>query len=433
MSFKDRLKSTATTLRLDSHHAIERFGIAFTLVVALGLSLVVSGLFSAAASRSELASNTALYTTSFTTSKTQLSGDVSGIYTNTAGTRAMVLMRFNNPASVSSDAKNYQAFLTGSAVGGDIETLATVPTGKIVVFGFTGYMAVVLDSPTPFELQILNLTLRANSELVYTPDQARNVRKELSDQQTFINYDQWRVYFNPGASGAIVNTALDGEDFDPGAVYADLVVAPQEKTLRTTMDDQLGQMQADLTSIAEYTAEINRTKIDGVGLVAPKVPEQIAGDEVVGTPKVGETPSTLALVTDWVSPAGFDFDWRGGSVSEGYIDSIVPTGESYVAFLSAKASASKNGDSGAFRMNPEDWVLTDGKLLSDFNQSTDKAMKPLFDIRNNLSQAYQSYYTHKLAYQVNSLTDLINLEVDLRNVRSGASIHSDGENSLFTY
>ena len=53
------------------------------------------------------------------------------------------------------------------------------------MFGSTGYMGVVLDSDVPFEQQILNLTLRAKSELVYNEGTGK-LRKDLEGVDSFI-------------------------------------------------------------------------------------------------------------------------------------------------------------------------------------------------------------------------------------------------------
>ncbi|MET0886600.1 MAG: hypothetical protein ABWX92_09140 [Mycetocola sp.] len=431
MSIKDSAKGLATTLRLDSHHAIERFGIFFGVVVVTFVLIFSSASVSAVTNQAAKMDSTTLYTPTFTTSKTQLGGDVNGVYVSSDRTRAMVLMQFNDPSSVSANAKKYQAFLTGSTAALADEALKTNITGEIVTFGSTGYMAMVLDSDAPFEQQILNLTMRANSELVYLPSESRKVRKDLEGQKTFSEFDQWRLYFNPGASGATKSKALDGERFDAGSVYAALVVAPEEETIRNSMDEQLAQMRVDQTRISEYESEIRRTNVDGVFITAPDVPEQIAGDEISGTPAADKNPSTLKLETDWVNPRGFDFDWRNGSVAEGYLEDIVPEDESYVTYLTDKAVLTDDDDSGSLRVNDLVWNLSDGGLLTDYGTSN-KAMKPLFDIRNGLSQAYQDYQKHKDDYQVDAYTELIELEVDLLNVRSGASTNDD-EKALFTY
>jgi hypothetical protein len=431
MGIKDSAKGVATALRLDSHHGIERFGVFFGAVVVTFVLVFSSASVSAVTNQRAKLDGTTLYTPSFTTSKTQLAGDVNGVYVSSDRTRAMLLMQFSDPSSVSANAEKYQAFLTGSTPDLSDESLKTNVTGKIVTFGSTGYLAMVLDSDLPFEQQILNLTMRANSELVYLPSESRKVREDLEGQSTFAEFDQWRLYFNPGASGATKTAALDGAEFDPGAVYAALVVSPEEETLRLSMDEQLGQMKADQTRIGEYESEARRVNVDGVFITPPETPEQIANDVIHGEPAVGDKASTLELKPDWVSPSGFDFDWRSGSVTTGYLKDIVPEDESWVTFLADKAALSKDGEEGALQVNTLEWNLSNGRLLTDYGTS-DKAMKPLLDVRNNLSQAYQDYYTHKVDYQVKSYTELIDLEVDLLNVRSGASAN-DGEKALFTY
>jgi hypothetical protein len=432
MGMKDHAKNWATTLRLDSHHAMERFGVLF---VALTLSFVV--IFGTAATtavsneRTQLGS-TALYTPTFTTSKTQLDGDVHGVYVSTDRTRAMVLMQFSDTSSVSANSERYQGFLTGATKELADEPLKSNVSGEIVTFGPTGYLAMVLDSETPFEQQILNLTMRSNSELVFLPSEKRKVREDLEGQKTFAEFDQWRLYFNPGASGAETVPALDSETFDAGAVYADLVIAPDEAVVRQSMDDQLAQMQVDQARIAEYESEMDRVNVDGIFLTPPTVPEQIAGDEVTGSAPVDGKDSTLTLKPKWVSPSGYDFDWRGGSVTEGYLDDLVSADDSYVTFLAEKASLSKNGDEGAVRLKDEAWALSNGRLLSDYGTSSDKAMEPLREIKNDLSQAYQDYFSHKVDYQVTTYGQLLDLEVALRTVRTGAS-NNDSDKALFTY
>lgn len=431
MAFKDSAKAFATKFRLDSHHAIERFGIV-SGVLGVSFILIFGGAsISAVMNQTEQLSNTALYTPSFTTSKTQLGGDVSGVYVNEDRTRSMVLMKFSSPDSVSANARNYQSFLTGSNRNLAEEALKSEVTGEVVVFGSTGYLAAVLESKQPFAQQILNLTLRANSELVYKPGETGKVRKDLQGQDSFIENDQWRVYVNPGAGEAEVSELLNGAEFDPGAVYAELIVKPQEDEIRKKLDDQLGQMRADLARIAEYEADMRRVNVDGTFLVPPAKLEQISGDEVIGDVATDKKESTLELRTEWVSPSGFDFDWRDGSVREGYLDSLVPEGESYVTFLADKAAMSRERTGVSQLVNSMEWKLSNDRFLDDYS-SSDTAMKPLFDIRNGLAQAYQDYYSHKIDYQVKGYGELIDLEVELRNVRSGASVN-DTADALFTY
>lgn len=420
MGMKDRVKGITMALRLDSHHAIERFGVFFLAIVASFALIAASASASSVANQAAALDSKTLYTPAFTTSRTQLAGDVAGVYVSSDRTRSMLLMHFKDTATVSTNAAKYQAFLSGSTRELSSQPLKSDLTGQIVVFGSTGYMAVVLDSDRPFEQQILNLTMRANSELVYRPEQARKLREDLAGQKSFTEFDQWRVYFNPGASGATVAKALDASEFDAGSVYAELVIAPQESEARSSLDEQLAQMQVDLSRIEEYESEAKRVNVDGVLIDLPEAPDSIAGDRITGKPSVGETSSTLELQTDWVSPRGFGFDWRSGSVEDGYLADVVPDGDSYVSWLAEKAALSKTDENGSLNANDIQWTLSNGRLLKDYSQN-DTAMKPLFEIRNALSQAYQDYYQHKVKYQVDAYAALIELEIDLRNVRDGAS------------
>ncbi|WP_444961790.1 hypothetical protein [Nocardiopsis sp. M1B1] len=430
---KETVKTYAAKLKLGPHHAIERFGVITSVVAATFAMLLVGTIVSATANNRARLDETALYTASFTTSRTELSGTVDGVYTNGEGTRALVLMRFDDSAagSFSTDAANYQAFLTGSNEQLDTQALATAITGSIVVFGSTGYLGVVLESDAPFEQQIASLTLRANSELVYKEGTGRELREDLQDDGSFTEFDQWRLFVNPGASGTEEAASLEGESVDPAALYYELVVAEQEQEIRAAMDEQLMEMRTVLARIDEYDGEMSRVNVDGVFIEPPQVPVQVDGDAVTGEPADAETESTLALETDWVDPRGYDFDWRSGSVEEGYLDAVMPADEtSYVTFLGEKARAEDEENAG-FSANDMEWLLTDGNDLKEQGQ-TSQAMEPLTDIMNNTTQAYQDYHRLKTSYQVDSYSELLDLEVTLRGVDSSGSVNA-GEEALLTY
>lgn len=431
MGIKNSMKGLSTTLRLDSHHAIERFGVLFGVLTLSSVLIFGTAGVSSLANQQESLDSTTLYTPAFTTSRTQVAGDVTGVYVSSDRTRAMVLMQFNGSSVMSANAEKYQAFLSGATSDLQDQALKTSMTGEIVVFGSSGYMAMVLDSDAPFEQQILNLTMRSNSELVYKPSDSRKLREDLAGQKSFTEFDQWRLYFNPGASGATETPALDGDQFDAGAVYNDLVIAPAEEGIRNELETQLEQMKVDQARIAEYMAEGQRVSVDGVTLQLPELPAQIAGDRITGEASVGEKASTLQMDTDWVSPKGYDFDWRDGSVAEGYLDEIVPDDESYVTFLADKSAQSKNDEQGSARASDLVWPLSNGRLLTDYGTS-EKTMQPLFDVRNDLSQAMDDYAKHKVTYQTETLAKLIELEVELESVRASTSTHT-GESVLSTY
>ncbi|MEU3016589.1 hypothetical protein ABZ635_04230 [Nocardiopsis sp. NPDC007018] len=433
MSLKESITTYAAKMKLGPHHAIERFGVITTCFAVTFAVLLVGTIASATVNNRSRMDETALYTTSFTTSRTELSGDVSGIYRNSAGTRALVLMSFRNAdaGSFSADAANYQAFLTGSSERLDTQALNTNITGSIVSFGSSGYLGVVLDSDAPFTQQIMSLTVRANSELVYKEGTGRELREDLQDDGSFAEFDQWRLFLNPGASGIEEASSLEASRISPTSLYYELVVAEQEEEIRAAMDEQLLEMRAVLARVSEYESEMGRVNVDGVFIEPPEIPIQLAGDAVTGQPAEGDSDSTLKLNAGWVHPRGYDFDWRLGTVEEGYLEGIMPDGQSsYITFLNEKAQSDTQGDH-QFSANDIDWSLTDGSDLREYGRSS-QAMQPLNDIMNNTTQAYQDYFRLKTAYQVDSYSELLELEVALRGVDSAGSVNSD-EEVLLTY
>lgn len=454
MSMKDTAKSIGTKLKLNSHYTIERFGILFTVIVT-SFALLLAGTVASAWQNGRTSLDTrSVYTPSFTTSQSALAGDVNNVYISEDRTRAMVLMQFSDIAGLlSTDATTYEAYLTGSNSNLDTLALKNGYTGQIAVFGSTGYMAVILDSDSEIEQQILSLTMRSNSDLVYTSEDDQKLREDLTDDGSFEKFDQWRLFVNPGASNSVESAALGSasDKLDMRAIYNEVVTVEEENEVRTEMNAQLAEMNTQLNKITEFENEIGRTNIDGLSIVPPEVPEQIAGDRVTGeNAEDKDSESTLALETNWVAPSGFDFDWRAGTVFEGYLDELVPEGTSKGTFLSDKARAGLDATAtggtdviDGFSANDVDWTLVDSNgnetdLKMDYDD-TDNSVKPLRDLMNNTTQAWSDYYRMKTSYQVDSYTELLELEMDLDNVSNTGTFYSvqgegdDEKQALTTY
>lgn len=433
MGIKDKALAFGKRFKLDSHHAIERFGVFFGIFALTGAIVVAGSGAAAFKAGSDALANTALYTTEFTTSKTQLQGEVDGVYTNETGDKALVMMHFPDNAAISYNAADYQAFLLGSDTNLNSEPVDTSGIkGSFHVFGSTGYVGVLLDAEEPFDRQVLNLTVRANAELSYEEQQASSEDDDLtSGDATFQKYDQWRVFVNPGASGAEQISALDAASFDPARAYYDIVLKAEEAETRTELDTQLLAMRTHLTQIESYTADLETTKVDGLFLRPPSVPAAIAGDEVTGVSaaEAEDGVSTLALETDHVVPGGFDFNWRAGNVYDGYLDVLVPSGQGYVEFLASKRE--EGTDDTSQQISDMEWILSDGSDLKNDYQSSDVTMRPLTNVMNNLSQAYQNYGKAKSEYQSTLLLDLLGLDVQLRDVQSNSTLN-DSEDFLTT-
>lgn len=420
-----------TTLRLDSHHAMERFMIMLALLLAM-LVVVMTGAFTSAFSKnSEDLSNTSVYTPTFKTSQSEQEGQLQAVYTNTEKTRALLLMQFKDASKMSTDAEKYQAFVTSSNPKnlGSTSKPKTELKGSIITFGSTGYMGVMLDSDKPFKEDLLAVTMRANAQLDYkgTDEETSSEEKvkALASGDSFKEHDQWRMFVNPGAKGTTTLADLDATNPDSAAVFYDAVLKAKESEVRNTMDNHLEQMKVDLQRVEEYKSEMARTSVDGVRIIPPKEPREIAGDAVTGSKAKGDVPSSLALKTDWVDPHGFNFNWREGSIRTGYLDKIVPAGQSYSSFLQKKMgnSTQESGSSTTFNSEDLTWKLSDGTTLEASTNTG--ALKPLTSIRDNLSTAYQDYITHKTEYQTKDYNSLLDLELQLRSVSSSQSVNND--------
>lgn len=448
MGFTDQVRTLSKRFKLDSHHAIERFGVVFGVLAVTGAFVLAGSGASALKAGEDALSEKAQYTERFTTSKTELDGDVVGIYANELRNKSLVMMKFDENAQISYNAGDYAAFLLGSARDLSMEKVATPGvTAQFHAFGSTGYVAVLLEADVPFERQVLNLTLRANAELSFVEQEAGGDAAEaLAGDKTFAKYDQWRVFFNPGASGAEHLEALDAASFIPARAYYEIVLKEAEAEARAALESKLGEMRADLAQVEAYTMDLTTTKVDGVFLRPPVVPEAIRDDEITGSTAIeseGATPapdpaptvaadgaedegrSTLSLETDHVVPQGVDLDWRSGDIYDGYLDELVPAGDSYTDWLAAKAE--EPDDDLSTQIANMSWMLSDGKDLKSDYRGSDIAMRPLMNVMNNLSQAYQDYYNDKAEYQIDLSFALLDLEVELRNVTQNSSIRQDAD------
>ncbi|AOY70985.1 hypothetical protein ARZXY2_1432 [Arthrobacter sp. ZXY-2] len=427
MGIKDKALAFGKRFKLDSHHAIERFGVFFGIFAVMGLIVVVGSGAAAFKAGSDAVSHTALYNTEFTSSKTQLKGTVDGVYTNHTGNRALVMMHFPASAAISYNAADYQAFLLGTNDKLQTEKVSTSGIrGTFHVFGSTGYVGVLLDADRPFDRQVLNLTVRANAELTYDERQQSRDDQVVGDS-SFKKYDQWRVIINPGASGTTDIPALDAASFDPARAYYDVVLKTQEQQTRDKLDQKLLAMRTSLKQVESYTSDLATTKVDGLFLRPPAVPTSIAGDQVAGASaaEAKDGKATLELKTGHIVPGGFDFNWRAGNVYDGYLDTLVPAGKGYVQFLADKRA--EGSDSTSQQVSDMKWVLSDGTDLKKDYRSSDVTMRPLTNVMNNLSQAYQDYGKAKSEYQSGLLLELLGLDVKLRDVQSNSTANSAGD------
>ena len=208
--------------KLDSHHEIERFRVMIAVITVLGILVIsAAGYVSYKAKQVDI-SGTAQYTNKFVTSYTQQEGTVDDIYTNSDRTRAVMLFSFDG--TMSRNPNDYEIVITGVDKGKP-KRVESAMTAKLVSFGDSGSMGLIMDAPEGFESQILNVTMSAKRNLSSpNPMNEEDMAAYGYAGETFTTRDSWRMMLNPAGTNAPVLAELDAHDFDPRAFLSSVIV-----------------------------------------------------------------------------------------------------------------------------------------------------------------------------------------------------------------
>lgn len=289
---KAKRKQRMERLKLGSHFAIERFGV-FSAACAVTGALIVGGTLvnTVDAHRADI-SATALYTPLFESSRTRATGEVAGLYTNADQTRVLVMMHVDDPLAISDNAEDYYALVSGidgADMTGRPTGVAQPTVGSIYTFGDTGYLGVLLEAPQGFGEQLVNITMRMNSELQDVTPMNAEERAAYGYGESFVDKDQWRVVINPGATGLEVVDSLEGENQpDPRELYADLVLVQEEVLLRQRLMNTAEVLQQNQKRVEEQLNNLEDTAVQlesngkKVKVVPPVVPDYLVGDKFNG-------------------------------------------------------------------------------------------------------------------------------------------------------
>lgn len=389
----------------------------------------------------------AQYTSSFTMSLSGTTGSVQGVYTNTDHTRSFVLLKFNDVTNIPVKADKYQLFLSGCDRNQNYDKIKSNPDAQIYMFGSTGYMGIYLYSAEPFPSQILNLYLRSLVNFSGTSSTTGH------DDETFNQYDQARIYFNPGGSYATKADFLDEDDWTIFDIYEELVSRPAEKSIRTLLRNDLKDMLNQKLLMDEYT---NRIVDDG--LMEPAMPSAIAGDVIYGKTIDGSSNEKLqwsikknqwyapeALIgfeennvhvyldTKVVEPNGFNFVWQDSQIKNGYLKNL--TGSDSLSDWKAYINQNDDADS-TFNLDDVVWTYKDGTIFvpdadADVEGSTSKEQTLSAEV-TQLKDAWQAFYDAKVDYQTVQLKALLQLEYDSRDIETSYSINANESGNLLT-
>lgn len=421
---------------LTSHYSVERFGITLSVAFIALAGCFGIGEYNYHKAMTAVDNYTAKYSTAFKTSRTNLHGKVVGVYGNKDRTKAFVLMRMSNNGDFPGDPKEYQFFLAGSTPKMGYSDIIGHPAGAFYMFGSTGYMGFYLVNKAGFHSQVLDLMGRINSQV----SQTYKPNKDATG--TFRKYDQFQIFFNPGASGVKQLSALNTNGEPTIAqLYQSLFLAKDEKSARATLNKDLMKMQVYLKQIQDRRHRLVLDKVKPL-----PGPEYIQGDKIVN--KHGK----LYLETKHVASGGFNFNWRDGSVEKGYLNDIYKqmgkpantNTDDFLAEMDSKQeddqidsgnsddSTSAETDNNEFDTQPDDskWRLFNGKraLDSTSDSSDDDSDSDSDDDGSNtagteasrqaqinndiqlLEQAWNDYEQVKLQYQTTDLEKLLELE-----------------------
>lgn len=437
--------------KLDSHHEIERFRVMIAVITVLGILVIsAAGYVSYKAKQVDI-SGTAQYTNKFVTSYTQQEGTVDDIYTNSDRTRAVMLFSFDG--TMSRNPNDYELAITGVDKGKP-KRVESAMTAKLVSFGDSGSMGLIMDAPEGFESQILNVTMSAKRNLSSpNPMNEEDMAAYGYAGETFTTRDSWRMMLNPAGTNAPVLAELDAHDFDPRTFLINSVFRDREVNLRRAADDTLVEMRTAQDRIGFYhetlaDMEVNLPDAVGAKIVMPTPNDFIAGDEVQGLSReevkdainVGEPveaienksekareldtyddgtmPTTYELITQKAVPGGVQFDWHQSSIQDGYLQNLMPTGynvEEYLNELRTRAN-----DAEIPKMNTK-FMLSNGKSIDSYDV-LDNSVLNLQSNATNLVSSYRDFYKAKVTYQTKNLVDLLALEAELDETAAATTV-----------
>ncbi len=400
----ERLKERFAWL-FSGHYKMERFGVMFTALVVL-LALAGGRIYMHKMKLENVKlGEQVTYTTDVTMSLTGNTGQVVNVFMDSSHTKAFVLLHWDDVTKVITDANDYEFFLTGSTMDMIPEPIACHPSGSIYMFGSTGYMGIYLVDTNGFPKQILYGILRCNSMAAPIAES-----RPTYDDSSFNEFDQCQIFFNPGASAYTPAAFLDEGRMDIYDIYEATVIDGQEEEIRSGLDDTLNSMQGALGRIDEYERRVRQD-----GIIVPDRPIQIRGDQVLA-----DEAGDLYLQTDYVVQGGYSFDWRHGSVLEGYLESVVPDNSSPAQYLAMKAELVK---SEPWSMGDVTWYRTDGTRWVSENPYNETTVAQTNADIQGLMNAWNEYFSLKQSYQAGQLDRLLRLELNIREMITRYSVH----------
>lgn len=417
-SFRKRLEELRDRLKLGPHHKMERFIAMLGVTMSMLLLFSILSFVSHKSSVAHSVSAQAVYTKDFNFS---LSGEkvlVEGVYGNEDKTDVMILLRMQNPASMSIDANNYELFITGEK-----KSLSYEPVVTLSLFGSTGYGVIRFQSNEPIPKEIADITIRANAELS-TKAGAGSSEGDKSADGSFQKYDQGRLFVNPGADDVKPLDGLKAGEMEPTKLYTALVAEERDEEIRAEIKKQTDELGKLLNREKEYT-----NRLVAAGYEPPEVPWFVGGDYI--------DDGGVFVAAQNVS-GGFTFDYSTKTIRDGYINQVMDDFSSFDAYMKERSEKAASQKADSLKKEQVDRVTTlkneDGGVL-DLNVvatgTSPSAQVAAKDSVESLQATWRSYLTAKTKLQRDLMRDLLILDADVQSQKFSYSVQAENDAVTF--
>jgi hypothetical protein len=418
-SFSKRIGALRDKLKLGPHHKMERFTAMLGVTASMLLLFTVLSFVSHRASVAQSVSAQAVYTKDFSLSLSGQKVLVEGVYGNKEKTDVMILLRMQNPESMSIDANNYELFITGEK-----KSLSYKPSVTFSLFGSTGYGIIRFQDSKPIPKEIADITIRANAELSSSNGSESSSRGDSADG-SFQKYDQGKLFVNPGADDVETLDGLKSGETEPTKLYTALVAEKRDAEIRDEIKirtDELGKL---LNREKEYT-----NRLVSAGYEPPKAPWFVDGDYI--------NDAGVFVAAQNVSGA-FIFDYSSKTIRDGYIKQVMDDLSSFDAYMKERSEEGlmqKADPSKKEQVDLVDTLTTEDGGVLDLNAvatgSSPSSQVAAKDSVESLQATWRSYLNAKSKLQRDLMRDLFILDADVQSQKLSYSVRA-GKDAVTFY
>ena len=414
-------------LRLDKHHRIEQFAVEMCVLWLIMFLILLRCGATLRARDKNILSSRAILSNYAITSLSDQTINVIDMYRNEESSRVFVLCRFKDPDNLPSMASDYQVYYSARA-----QHLGYTPDVCTVFMDSAhGYFGMYFRKSDGFKPQVVDLTVRVLTNVV-----PLGVNTRYHGDKSFSDYDQFRIYVNPGASGAKPVKFLEKEDFTFDDVYRVAISPDDEKDIKQKMQDDIRTMRNASNSMNEYF-----TRLDSMGIQVPGWPPLFMSDSFDKDAQTG----SLVYDTDDVVTGGVQANWDTMTLAEGnYTELVGAKNPNKKIRKMRKARRDLDGNvitdgKDSYRLDgfeiPEHWYYKDtGSEFIVRNIANISASSPEGKITkaiNDYTNAADKYYKAKVDYQFTLPIELLEAEADARN--SDLLVSSNSKNSMIVW